>query len=149
MNQVYCQFCDPAYIKQWALRIYGNQAAVLLCEEPVSRGHLLVVPHWHIGQMLDVHLLILRALQKAAQFAADKLQEHLQTEGFTLAYDKRNGHFKIHVIPWLKGTNPSMHFSSISPPQVPHPTPAIKRSREMDKAKAETLLEEFRSLFGR
>lgn len=147
--QAYCQFCDPNYIKRWLLNPYGNLVSVLLCQEPVVRGHLLIVPQEHIpgiGQIKDLYLW--RTLQEAAQFAADKLRRHLDTVGFNLGYDERDGHFKIHVVPWVKrAANPSMGFSSIFPPRVPHPTPPIKRSRELDNAKAETLLEEFKGLF--
>ena len=73
--------------------------------QPVSRGHLLVVPRRHSTDLLEVDADDLAATVRAAQRLATRVPGRLGADGVNLAHSwardahRSSSHFHIHVIP--------------------------------------------------
>lgn len=79
---------------------------------PISEGHTLVVPKFHVSSLFDLSPEIQSALWKLASEVRRRLAKNLQPNGFNIGLNDGEMagqtvmHAHIHVIPRWKGDVP-------------------------------------------
>lgn len=101
-----CIFCRiaaglaPAFVVE-----EDDRTMAFMDINPVSRGHVLVVPRQHSTDLLDIQHEDLTATAATAQRVAIRISEVLHADGFNLLNCSGTAawqtvfHFHIHVIP--------------------------------------------------
>lgn len=104
-----CIFCKLANGEIPARTIYEDELfRVILDASPATRGHALILPKEHYGDLFDLGEKEKTALMEVAQKVALKMKEKLNFDGFNLV--QNNGqlagqtvfHFHLHLIPRYK-----------------------------------------------
>ena len=110
-----CIFCDAlARIETEPLVVYRGQLAfVLLNKYPYNNGHLMVVPHRHVGWLADLtaeeQVEFMRLAQQSEIALASVYHPHGFNMGLNLGKPAGAGvldHLHLHVVPrWNGDTN--------------------------------------------
>jgi ATP adenylyltransferase len=110
-----CIFCDAlAHLDTEPLVVHrGHAAFVLLNKYPYNNGHLMVVPHRHVGWLADLTSVELAEFITLTQQAEKALAGVYRPHGFNMGLNlgKPAGagvldHLHLHVVPrWNGDTN--------------------------------------------
>lgn len=120
-----CLFCKIGKKEIDSKIIYeDNQVLAFLDVNPLTKGHVLVIPKNHAANILELTDGDLIAVFRAARLVANKLNESLKPSGFTMGvnHGKISGqsvdHFHLHLIPRFQGDGGgSLHLVVQSPPE--------------------------------
>lgn len=102
-----CLFCKIANGEIPSKTVYEDEIVkVFLDINPVSNGHLLIVPKKHFDNIFDIDDDTLLHIRRIAIKMYDLLKEKLNIEGLTLAENNGYGqaikHFHLHLMPRYK-----------------------------------------------
>jgi ATP adenylyltransferase len=110
-----CIFCDAlARVDDEPLIVHrAERTFVILNKYPYNNGHLMVVPHRHVGRLADLDAAELLEFATLAQLAERALGEAYAAHGFNMGLNlgKPAGagvldHVHLHVVPrWHGDTN--------------------------------------------
>jgi histidine triad (HIT) family protein len=110
MREPDCIFCKIAANELPATIVDEDEATVSFMDiNPATRGHVLVIPRSHAGDLLSVNAEDLCATAAAAQRLAVRMRERLGADGVNLinscgaAAWQTVFHFHVHVIPRYEG----------------------------------------------
>ena len=107
MNCIFCKINNkeiPSYT------VYEDDIVrVMMDINPVSNGHLLIIPKKHFTSIVDIDVDTLSHIQKTAKNMYELLKEKLNIEGLTLCQNNEYGqevkHYHLHLIPRYKKDN--------------------------------------------
>ena len=104
-----CPFCPPD-----ASRVLHHDALVFVLRDgfPVSPGHVLVIPHRHVGSFFDTTPAERRAILDAIEIARRAVEKEHRPDGWNIgindgaAAGQTVPHLHVHLIPRYKGDRP-------------------------------------------
>ncbi|HLQ62655.1 MAG TPA: HIT family protein [Candidatus Acidoferrales bacterium] len=113
-----CIFCQIVSGQAQASFVHQDDAVVAFLDiQPITPGHLLVVPREHVERMGDLRdLTAARVFQVAGRLAGALRRSGLRCEGINLfvmdgeAAFQDVPHFHVHVIPRFKGDGFGLTF---------------------------------------
>ncbi len=113
-----CIFCQIVSGQAQASFVHQDDALVAFLDiQPITPGHLLVVPREHVERMGDLKdLTAARVFQVAGRLAGALRRSGLRCEGINLfvmdgeAAFQDVPHFHVHVIPRFKGDGFGLTF---------------------------------------
>jgi len=122
-----CLFCKIARKEIPALGVYDDKWAFgFLDVNPLSLGHVLVIPKEHAENIIDLPEELVGKVFEAVQTITTALSEAFSPQGFTIGinHGKISGqavdHLHIHIIPRYEGDNGgSIHSVVKNPPAEP------------------------------
>lgn len=97
-----CPFC---IIHDANIRHQNDFGLIMYDENPVSQGHMLIIPHRHISSFFDVTEKERKSLITLLELARNDLKMRFQPDGFHIGFNdgdivgQRIEHLHIHVIP--------------------------------------------------
>ena len=101
-----CLFCRIVAGEIPVTKVHEDERTIAFMDiNPVTRGHLLVVPRAHSRDLLDIDPQDLAATMQAAQAVAAKAARALDAEGVNVvnncgaAAGQTVFHFHVHVVP--------------------------------------------------
>ncbi len=103
-----CIFCKIIAGEIPSYTVYENDfVKVFLDINPVSEGHMMIVPKKHFENMIDIDLETLTEINKVAKLMIDRLQKLLSCDGVTISQNNGHGqevkHYHMHLIPRYLG----------------------------------------------
>lgn len=105
-----CLFCRIAAGEIPATRVHEDERTIAFMDiNPVTRGHLLVIPRTHSRDLLDIDAQDLAATMQAVQVVAAKAARALDADGVNVvnncgaAAGQTVFHFHVHVVPRTRG----------------------------------------------
>ena len=105
---LFCKICEGSIPSS---TVYEDKLIKIIMNiNPVSNGHLLVLPKEHYTNMLDLDKDILtHSIEVVKDTIYPTLKDKLHCEGLTLAQNNELGqeikHFHLHLIPRYKDDN--------------------------------------------
>lgn len=97
-----CPFCQI----HEANIVHRNDFGLIMDDDnPVSKGHTLIIPHRHISSFFDVSDVERKSLVSLLELARNDLKMRYQPDGFHIGFNdgsivgQRIEHLHIHVIP--------------------------------------------------
>ena len=104
-----CPFCPPD-----ASRVLHDDELVFVLRDgfPVSPGHVLVIPHRHVGSFFDTTAAERRAILDAIAIAQRAVEKEHRPDGWNIgindgaAAGQTVPHLHVHLIPRYKGDRP-------------------------------------------
>ena len=108
-----CIFCKINNKEIPSYTVYEDELVrVMMDINPVTNGHLLIIPKLHYTNLEDIPLETLSHIQKIAKEMFKLLKEKLNIDGLTLCQNNEYGqevkHYHLHLIPRYKGDNVRM-----------------------------------------
>ena len=108
-----CIFCKINNKEIPSYTVYEDELVrVMMDINPVTNGHLLIIPKEHYTNLEDMPLDILTHIQKIAKDMYKLLKDKLSIDGLTLCQNNDYGqevkHYHLHLIPRYKGDNLKM-----------------------------------------
>lgn len=107
MDCIFCKIIDGEIP---AVKVLDEEQAVAFMDiNPVSRGHLLVIPKRHAENIFEISEEDLAAVMKAVRRCARAAKEALKAEGVTVLQlnGKASGqvvpHLHVHIMPRWEG----------------------------------------------
>lgn len=97
-----CPFCDPEPDKLWFEDEVGR---VVRDAFPISKGHTLVVPRFHVSSFYDLQPDVQAALWKLVAEVRTRLSDEFKPDAFNIGLNDGEAagqtvlHAHIHVIP--------------------------------------------------
>ena len=104
-----CPFCDLDSDNIW---LEGEHGRAIWDGFPISKGHTLVIPEFHVPSFHDLESEIQAALWKLVAEVRNRLANELQPDGFNIGLNDGEAagqtvmHAHIHVIPRWNGDVP-------------------------------------------
>lgn len=106
-NCIFCKIIKgliPSYT------IYENEKVKVFMDiNPISKGHLLVIPKKHYTNLMDIDNETLREIDDVIKELYPKLKERLDCEGLTRMQNNELGqevkHYHMHLVPRYKNDN--------------------------------------------
>ena len=105
-----CLFCRIVEGEIPATKVHEDEHAIAFMDiNPVTRGHLLVIPRRHSRDLLDIEPEDLAATMRTAQVVAAKAARALGADGFNVVNNCGSTagqtvfHFHVHVVPRTGG----------------------------------------------
>jgi histidine triad (HIT) family protein len=110
MHMSDCLFCKIVAGEIPATKVHEDDRTIAFMDiNPVTRGHLLVVPRAHSRDLLEIDPADLAATLEAAQALAGKAMRALEADGVNVvnncgqAAGQTVFHFHVHVVPRRPG----------------------------------------------
>lgn len=108
-----CIFCKINNKEIPSYTVYEDEIVrVMMDINPVTNGHLLIIPKKHYTNLEDIPLETLSHIQDIAKKMFKLLKEKLNIDGLTLCQNNEYGqevkHYHLHLIPRYKGDNVRM-----------------------------------------
>lgn len=105
-----CIFCKIINGEISSYTIYEDDIVkVIMDVNPITDGHLLIIPKKHYVNLNDIDIDTLIHIQKIAKLMYSKLKEKLNIEGLTLTQNNEYGqqikHYHLHLIPRYENDN--------------------------------------------
>lgn len=105
-----CVFCNIVEGKIPSHTIFEDEIVKVMMDiNPVSNGHLLIIPKKHFTNLTDIDMDTLMHIQKTAKEMFKLLKDKLNIEGLTLCQNNEYGqevkHYHLHLIPRYKNDN--------------------------------------------
>lgn len=97
-----CPFC---HIHEANIRHQNDFGIMMHDENPVSKGHTLIIPHRHISSFFDISDKERKSLISLLELARNDLKIRFQPDGFHIGFNDGNifgqniDHLHIHIIP--------------------------------------------------
>ena len=101
-----CVFCTTPDIEKIKTNKYGY---VKMDHYPVSKGHMLIIPHNHVENIWSLSKEETEGLFELVQWAREKNIKENSPDGFNVGFNDGTAagqtvfHLHIHVIPRYKG----------------------------------------------
>lgn len=101
-HQENCPFCQ---IHDANIRHQNDFGLIMHDDNPVSKGHMLIIPHRHISSFFDVTDNERKSLITLLELARNDLKLRFQPDGFHIGFNdgdiigQRIEHLHIHLIP--------------------------------------------------
>ncbi len=104
-----CPFCRPDHD-----RVLHDDGLVFVLRDgfPVSPGHVLVIPHRHVGSFFETTLEERRAILESLELAKQSVEQAYRPDGWTIgindgtAAGQTVSHLHVHLIPRYDGDRP-------------------------------------------
>lgn len=108
-----CIFCKINNKEIPSYTVYEDEKIrVMMDINPVTNGHMLIIPKIHYTNLEDIPLETLTHIQNIAKDMFKLLKEKLNIDGLTLCQNNEYGqdvkHYHLHLIPRYKGDNVRM-----------------------------------------
>ena len=108
-----CIFCKINNKEIPSYTVYEDEIVrVMMDINPVTNGHMLIIPKSHYTNLEDIPLETLTHIQNIAKDMFKLLKEKLNIDGLTLCQNNEYGqevkHYHLHLIPRYKGDNVRM-----------------------------------------
>lgn len=108
-----CIFCKINNKEIPSYTVYEDEMVrVMMDINPVTNGHLLIIPKVHYTNLEDIPLETLTHIQNVAKEMFKLLKDKLNIDGLTLCQNNEYGqevkHYHLHLIPRYKGDNVRM-----------------------------------------
>ena len=105
-----CIFCNIVEGKIPSYTIFEDEIVKVMMDiNPVSNGHLLIIPKKHFTNLTDIDMDTLMHIQKTAKEMFKLLKDKLNIDGLTLCQNNEYGqevkHYHLHLIPRYKNDN--------------------------------------------
>ena len=105
-----CVFCNIVEGKIPSNTVYEDEIVKVMMDiNPVSNGHLLIIPKKHFTNLTDIDMDTLMHIQKTAKEMFKLLKDKLNIDGLTLCQNNEYGqevkHYHLHLIPRYKNDN--------------------------------------------
>ena len=105
-----CVFCNIVEGKIPSYTIFEDEIVKVMMDiNPVSNGHLLIIPKKHFTNLTDIDMDTLMYIQKTAKEMFKLLKDKLNIDGLTLCQNNEYGqevkHYHLHLIPRYKNDN--------------------------------------------
>lgn len=105
-----CVFCNIVEGKIPSNTVYEDEIVKVMMDiNPVSNGHLLIIPKKHFTNLTDIDEETLMHIQKIAKEMFKLLKSKLNIDGLTLCQNNEYGqevkHYHLHLIPRYKNDN--------------------------------------------
>lgn len=105
-----CVFCNIVEGKIPSNTVYEDEIVKVMMDiNPVSNGHLLIIPKKHFTNLTDIDEETLMHIQKTAKEMFKLLKSKLNIDGLTLCQNNEYGqevkHYHLHLIPRYKNDN--------------------------------------------
>lgn len=102
-----CVFCKIIKGDIPSYTIYEDEIVkVILDINPVSNGHMLIIPKTHYVNLMDIDDSVLSHIMNISKELYKKYKDKLNMDGLTITQNNDYGqevkHFHIHVIPRYK-----------------------------------------------
>jgi diadenosine tetraphosphate (Ap4A) HIT family hydrolase len=100
-----CPFCKPGI----SAELCNEGAFAIFDSYPVSRGHMLIIPHTHVRSFFDTSTEEKKYLLDLLEKAKDFLENRFHPDGFNIginigvAAGQSIDHLHIHLIPRYDG----------------------------------------------
>lgn len=110
MNCIFCNIIEGSVPSK---TIYEDDIVKVMMDiNPVSNGHLLIIPKKHFTNIVDIDINTLAHIQSVAKKMFTLLKDKLNIDGLTLCQNNEYGqevkHYHLHLIPRYKGDNVRM-----------------------------------------
>jgi histidine triad (HIT) family protein len=110
MNKETCIFCKITKGEIPSRKVYENKKIIAILDvNPISKGHVLVIPKKHFENIFDIDELYLKEIILASKKISQLLKDKLNAEGVNILHASGKEaqqsvfHFHIHIIPRYKG----------------------------------------------
>ena len=105
-----CVFCNIVEGKIPSQTIFEDEIIKVMMDiNPVSNGHLLIIPKKHFTNLMDIDDETLAHIQKTSKEMFKLLKDKLNIDGLTLCQNNEYGqevkHYHLHLIPRYKNDN--------------------------------------------
>ena len=105
-----CIFCNIVKGSIPSKTIFEDEIVKVMMDiNPVSDGHILIIPQNHFTNIVDIDLNTLAHIQKIAKDMYSLLKNKLDIDGLTLCQNNEYGqeikHYHLHLIPRYKNDN--------------------------------------------
>jgi histidine triad (HIT) family protein len=114
-----CPFCQIADHEIDTYRVYEDEETVAFLDvNPVSKGHLLVIPKQHKKQLTGLDRKTTDALFNTVRKMTDALQDSMNPDGVNVLQNNGEGagqevgHVHVHVIPRYSHDGFDLEFDS-------------------------------------
>lgn len=125
-----CVFCgivagtEPATIvREWP------DAVAFLAHDPVTPGHVLVIPREHVADAVDSPGVTAATMRRAAQLAAHHPASNIITS-VGAAASQTVYHLHVHVIPRVEDDGLMVPWGTTGDPHAPHRCGGMDRLRD-------------------
>ena len=103
-----CVFCDIIEHKVDAKIVYESEKVIAILDiEPISDGHVLVIPKIHVDSISKVSNEYLIEVLETARNIVNVFEKDYQHSGYSIMQNGGEccdfGHFHLHVFPRVKG----------------------------------------------
>ena len=107
MNCIFCNIVEGSIPSH---TIFEDEVVKVMMDiNPVSNGHLLIIPKKHFTNLTDIDDETLMHIQKTAKEMFKLLKDKLNIDGLTLCQNNEYGqeikHYHLHLIPRYKDDN--------------------------------------------
>lgn len=107
MNCIFCNIVEGSIPSH---TIFEDEVVKVMMDiNPVSNGHLLIIPKKHFTNLTDIDNETLMHIQKTAKEMFKLLKDKLNIDGLTLCQNNEYGqeikHYHLHLIPRYKNDN--------------------------------------------
>ena len=103
MTEIKCPYCE---FEEFDIIDKNEFGAILPEQNPLSKGHSVIIPLRHIDSFFEVSEKERKSLSSLLELARNELKLRHQPEGFHIAFNdgdvfgqEQNKHFHIHIIP--------------------------------------------------
>jgi histidine triad (HIT) family protein len=110
MNKENCIFCKIARGEMPSRKVYENKKVIAFLDvNPISKGHVLVIPKKHFKNIFDIDEAYLKEIMLVSKKISQLLKNKLNAEGVNILHASGKEaqqsvfHFHIHIIPRYKG----------------------------------------------
>ena len=112
-----CIFCKIANNEAPSYTIYEDDIVkVFLNINPLSNGHLLIIPNKHFDNLSDIDVKTLNHINMVSKKMYELLKEKLNVDGLTISQNNEYGqeikHYHMHLTPRYKNDNVSVVYPS-------------------------------------
>ena len=103
-----CVFCDIISHKAEAKTVYESDRVIAFLDiEPISNGHVLVLPKMHVDSISKLSQECLVEVMDTAQNIVKVFENDYKHSGYSIMQNGGEccdfGHFHLHVFPRVKG----------------------------------------------
>jgi histidine triad (HIT) family protein len=105
-----CIFCDIITGDSESFMVANSPHAVAFLDiAPLARGHTLVVPNWHVADLIEGGADVLTVVAPLVEEVSRLLVDRLDADGINLLQSSGSAagqevfHFHLHLVPRWKG----------------------------------------------
>jgi len=113
-----CVFCDIIEHKLEAKIVYESEKVIAILDiEPISDGHVLVIPKIHTDSISKISKKYLFEVIETAQHIVEVFERDYRHLGYSIMQNGGEccdfGHFHLHVFPRVKGDGFSWTYPDV------------------------------------
>ncbi len=136
-----CVFCSIASGKINSVKIEDDDDAVAVLEiNPVSRGHIIIIPKEHSDKSSKKAFSLAKKISK-------KLKKKLLPKSIEISNSRLFGHEIINVIPVYDKENINSKRSSVKIEELEKIKEELEKEKKIEKIRKKTKIEEIKQFF--